>query len=101
MIDPEKILTRNKFIKKLKYFSRGLNDTKVLEEMLKYYNDSEKYISDLELENFRLSLENEQLTKDINNNAQIAMDALGWLQSLLIRKTNRLIKETKCSSKIK
>ena len=92
MIDTEKILSREKFIKKIKYFSRGLNDTRVLEEMLKYYNNSENYISELEMENFRLSLENEQLKKDINKFELSALDGWGWLQSLTIRKANKLRK---------
>ena len=93
IIDTEKILTRTKFVKKLKYLSRGLNDTRVLEEMLKYYNNSEKYISELETENFRLSVENEKLKQDVNKFEKSALDGWSWLQSLALRKCNGLQKE--------
>ena len=95
ILDESKILIRTKFIKKLKYLSRGLNDIRVLEEMLKYYNNSEKYISDLEIENFRLSLENENLKKQNIDYFISGTDAIGWLQSIMIKQLK------KCSTKTK
>jgi len=52
----------DKFIKKLKYYARGVkNGDRLLKIFLDYFNTIENYISDVELENLRLVIENEKL----------------------------------------
>lgn len=54
----------DEFIKKLKYFARGVKDgDRLLKIFLSYFNKIETYISDVELENLRLVRENEILIK--------------------------------------
>jgi len=57
--------------------------------MLEYYNGSEGYISELEIENLRLSLENERLKKENKDYFNSAAESIGWLQHLLFKKLNK------------
>ena len=54
----------DRFLKKLKFQSRGVKDADVLlNTFLHYYNTIEGYISEVELENLRLLKENEILAE--------------------------------------
>lgn len=85
-----------KFINKLKFYSRGVKDgDKLLKTFLDYYNNIEKYISEVELENLRLVGENESLLKQVKGLKSDFIDTSNQLISGLYKRLKFLNKKRK------
>ncbi len=86
----------DKFIKKLKYHSRGVKDgNKLLKIFLDYFNTIESYISDVELENLRLVRDNEILIDQLKSLDIDFFDSSDKLISGLYQRLDYLNKKIK------
>jgi len=83
------IKDRDIFVSRLKNEARsGLSDS-FMQFLISYYNYTEKYIGELELENIRLYLNQTKINKQNNSNAIAALE----LGNILLSETIKGIKK--------